>query len=290
MTGFPTLLFNATEVDAVPAHALRARQSSVARRLMDARYVLRRKRDGRFLGAVLRLGRDYLLQPLDAALADSGLDVHTALGMLGLRPSTALHPRRRIALQHRADRDIALAQTVEPLHALLAQLERLGIDPWDYARRSGLGLHPEPPTLRWAGRDVYGRALWLDDAATLGWQRLRAAAAADGVKLHAVSGFRGHAYQLGIIERKRRRGLALAEILTVNAAPGFSEHHSGRAIDIGTPGEPPAETSFESTPAFAWLSRRGGEFGFRLSYPRDNPHGIIYEPWHWCWHRGAAAS
>ena len=27
-----------------------------------------------------------------------------------------------------------------------------------------------------------------------------------------------------------------------------------------------------------------GAHGFRLSYPRDNPHGIVYEPWHWCWH------
>jgi hypothetical protein len=24
-----------------------------------------------------------------------------------------------------------------------------------------------------------------------------------------------------------------------------------------------------------------GRHGFRLSYPRDNPHGVIYEPWHW---------
>jgi len=74
------------------------------------------------------------------------------------------------------------------------------------------------------------------------------------------------------------------EILTVNAAPGYSEHHSGYALDIGTPGEPPAEESFESTAAFAWLGEHAGRFGFQLSYPRDNPHGIVYEPWHWCWH------
>jgi D-alanyl-D-alanine carboxypeptidase len=26
-------------------------------------------------------------------------------------------------------------------------------------------------------------------------------------------------------------------------------------------------------------------FGFRLSYPYGNPHGMAYEPWHWaCLH------
>ena len=37
----------------------------------------------------------------------------------------------------------------------------------------------------------------------------------------------------------------------------------------------------------AWLVANAVRFGFALSYPRDNPHGIAYEPWHWCWQRGA---
>ena len=43
------------------------------------------------------------------------------------------------------------------------------------------------------------------------------------------------------------------------------------------------EEDFENTGAFDWLSRRASQFGFHLSYPRDNPHGVIYEPWHWAW-------
>ena len=114
---------------------------------------------------------------------------------------------------------------------------------------------------------------------------MRAAAACEGVGLEAISGYRSHAYQLGIFRRKLARGLALEAILEVNAAPGYSEHHSGHALDIGAPGEPPAEESFETTPAFAWLRARAADFGFSMSYPRDNPHGIVYEPWHWCWQR-----
>ena len=109
---------------------------------------------------------------------------------------------------------------------------------------------------------------------------MRLQAAREGIALDAISGFRSHAYQLGIFERKLARGLSVTEILKVNAAPGFSEHHSGHALDIGTPGDAPAEESFEATDAFAWLQVHGGH-GFHLSYPRDNPHGIVYEPWHW---------
>nr|CCP41086.1 D-alanyl-D-alanine carboxypeptidase [Xanthomonas translucens pv. translucens DSM 18974] len=107
--------------------------------------------------------------------------------------------------------------------------------------------------------------------------------------LEAISGYRSHDYQLGIFARKFARGQALQQILQVNAAPGYSEHHSGDALDIGTPGEPPAEESFERTAAFAWLRAHAAGFGYRMSYPRDNPHGIVYEPWHWRWHAGTPA-
>lgn len=63
--------------------------------------------------------------------------------------------------------------------------------------------------------------------------------------------------------------------------PVSCEHHTGRAIDIGTPGCPPVTEAFEQTPAFGWLTQRGREFGFRMTYPRGNPFGVIYEPWHW---------
>ena len=100
-----------------------------------------------------------------------------------------------------------------------------------------------------------------------------------------VSAFRSASYQLVIIERKLERGQSIAEILRVSAAPGFSEHHSGRAIDISTPGFAALEEEFEYSPAFHWLQRHAGDYGFYMSFPRDNAHGITYEPWHWCWSR-----
>ena len=52
-----------------------------------------------------------------------------------------------------------------------------------------------------------------------------------------------------------------------------------------TPGYQPLDEEFEHSAAFAWLRRNAGNYGFHLSYPRDNRHGIAYEPWHWCWRR-----
>ena len=175
------------------------------------------------------------------------------------------------------------AATALPLTGLYRQLDELQLDAGAYAAASGLDVVAEPSRLQLAGFDRYRRPLWLAEGAARGWQRLRSAAAADGIALEAISGYRSHAYQLGIFRRKLARGQRVAQILQVNASPGFSEHHGGGALDISSPGEPAAEESFEHTAAFAWLQANAGRFGFAMSYPRDNPHGIVYEPWHWCW-------
>lgn len=259
----PTRLLNTPEMELWPGGLLRARSNADARTLARARHVLRRKRDGRYLAALLPEG----LLPLVTRLPrEPGID--EALATL----EDAVHGRRRAAP----------APVPLPLQRLHEHLQRLGLDD-GYGERTGLPLVAEPAVLQLAGFDRYRRPLWLSRGAARGWQRMRQAAALEGIALDAISGYRSHDYQLGIFERKLARGQSVEQILTVNAAPGYSEHHGGDALDIGTPGEPPAEESFERTPAFAWLRRHAGDFGFAMSYPRDNPHGIVYEPWHWRW-------
>jgi D-alanyl-D-alanine carboxypeptidase len=88
-------------------------------------------------------------------------------------------------------------------------------------------------------------------------------------------------YQRAIFDRKRSQGVSVDEILRVNAAPGYSEHHTGRAVDIATRGCPPLTEAFDATDAFRWLTNNAVRFGFEMTFPRDNPYGIAYEPWHW---------
>ncbi|HEY0231478.1 MAG TPA: M15 family metallopeptidase [Dokdonella sp.] len=172
--------------------------------------------------------------------------------------------------------------------AVLAEAQRLGI-PADYGSTRGLALQREPALLVCIGEDIHARTQWLAPRAARAFLRMRAAAAADAIELQVVSAFRSAEYQLGILKRKLDRGQAIAEILRISAAPGYSEHHSGRVVDLTTPGYAPLEEAFEQSPAFAWLTARARAFGFSLSYPRGNPHGIAYEPWHWCWHARARA-
>ncbi|MDP2370951.1 D-alanyl-D-alanine carboxypeptidase family protein, partial [Rhodoferax sp.] len=105
---------------------------------------------------------------------------------------------------------------------------------------------------------------------------------ADGIDLFIVSAFRSVERQAEIVRRKLASGQSLETILAVSAPPGFSEHHSGRAVDLSTPGVAPLEPAFDQSPAFAWLVQRAAVFGFRLSFPEGNAQGYQYEPWHWC--------
>ena len=158
--------------------------------------------------------------------------------------------------------------------------QALGIAP-DYAARSLLPLQPVPERLVATEPDCFDRPQQLTAAAFEAWSEMKTTAAQAGVEIFLVSAWRSPRYQHDLIARKLARGQDIEEILKVNAAPGYSEHHSGRAIDIGTSGCEVLSEEFENTSAFRWLCQHAGKFGFHLSYPRGNPQGISYEPWHW---------
>jgi len=147
------------------------------------------------------------------------------------------------------------------------------------ARR--LRFFAEARRLTPAGLGTDGRDKMLSPRAAQAWQAMQAAAAAQGVSLLLISGFRSYAFQAALIAAKLRRGDPLDKVLKINAPPGYSEHHSGRAIDIGTEGCAALDEAFEHTPAFAWLQRHARDYGFVMSYPRGNVEGFLYEPWHW---------
>jgi len=160
-------------------------------------------------------------------------------------------------------------------------LEGSGITADQVAERY-LVVQPEARELELVAREATGREHLLAPPAANAWRDMRSAAEAQGVRLELVSAFRSVSRQGEIIRRKLGRGLDLEQILKVSAPPGYSEHHTGLALDIGTDGVAALDAAFEHSPAFAWLSAHARSFGFRLSYPRGNPYGFEYEPWHWC--------
>lgn len=120
----------------------------------------------------------------------------------------------------------------------------------------------------------------LSPDASAAWLEMQKVAAADGIELRLFCGYRGPQEQADII-RHFRQTKTLEEALHIAAAPGHSEHHTGRALDIGTTDCFPPTLEFEHTHAYDWLTQHAKDFGFTLSYARDNPHGITFEPWHW---------
>ena len=112
---------------------------------------------------------------------------------------------------------------------------------------------------------------------------MRDEAKKNGIYLVFLSGFRSTNLQNEIFySLKSFRNQEAAERARVSAPPGYSEHSTGFAIDIGdaTQRETDFETEFENTEAFKWLIKNAAKFHFKLSFTKDNKF-IDYEPWHW---------
>ena len=175
-------------------------------------------------------------------------------------------------------------RTVAPNRQLVTLHRELGI-PARYATERRLTPQVEAPEqeLVEVGISDEGRPIRLVRLAAEAWALMRRAATLNDIELFALSGFRSIARQTEIFRGKLADGQAVDDILRYVAAPGYSEHHTGRALDIGSPEHTELDEAFAETEAFRWLSENASAFGFVLSYPRGNPHGIGFEPWHWCW-------
>ncbi len=108
-----------------------------------------------------------------------------------------------------------------------------------------------------------------------------------GKKLLIKSGFRSSAYQLySFVLYLRSHKYSLKETASLNALPGYSEHGNikKQAVDFisenGIDDDRPAE-DFIRLKEYDWLVKNARRYGFIMSYPRSNPYGIAFEPWHW---------
>jgi D-alanyl-D-alanine carboxypeptidase len=113
--------------------------------------------------------------------------------------------------------------------------------------------------------------------------KMRNEAKKDGIYLVFLSGYRSINLQNEIFySLKSFRNQDAAERARVSAPPGYSEHSTGFAIDIGdaTQRETDFEIEFENTKAFKWLINNAAKFHFKLSFNKKNKY-IDYEPWHW---------
>ena len=117
------------------------------------------------------------------------------------------------------------------------------------------------------------------------FKEMKKSAKRDGIRIKVVSGYRSSHYQIQVFRRKfkDRKGNYLYPTdeqmkarLTYSAPSGYSEHHTGLAVDINE-----TEDWFKDSPAYDWLLNNASGFGFELSFPENNVQGLGFEPWHW---------
>lgn len=166
-----------------------------------------------------------------------------------------------------------LKQGNDAARALTSRLTKLGHFPYAQADQN---------TLQAVGK--YGqRVEKLAPEAAVAWKAMISAARKERVVIVPISAFRNLETQTWLFrDRARRRGSEAAAARSV-APPGYSEHHTGYAIDVGDGRSPGADISqsFANTAAFRWMNKHAKEYGFELSFPPKNKQNVIYEPWHW---------
>lgn len=110
-----------------------------------------------------------------------------------------------------------------------------------------------------------------------------AAGAKEGLGFTLQSGYRSYNFQVALYNRYvAQQGQATAD--TQSARPGYSEHQTGLAVDLGSKSHPECdvEACFGQTPEGEWLAKNAAEYGFIIRYTSGNEHttGYIAEPWH----------
>ncbi len=102
----------------------------------------------------------------------------------------------------------------------------------------------------------------------------------EGYDLFVTSAFRSFDYQQTLYNNYiSMYGVDYAN--TVSAQAGFSEHQTGLALDILTPGV--SMSDFKNTKEYEWLISNSYKYGFILRYPENKTHltGYAFESWHY---------
>lgn len=131
-------------------------------------------------------------------------------------------------------------------------------------------------------RAVLGSDHELRPDAAEALEQMLAAAADDGVDFQVLSAYRSYERQKASRVNAARKASA-DRVDELSARPGFSEHQSGLAVDLGMiDGKCELKECFAETAGGQWLHENATEFGFIERYPtgQRDVTGYVYEPWH----------
>jgi len=102
----------------------------------------------------------------------------------------------------------------------------------------------------------------------------------EGLIIQADSGYRSYAYQISVYDKEvQNNGQAVAD--SESARPGFSEHQTGFAVDVGG-GGCNIDNCFADTAEGKWVAANAYKYGFIVRYTAEKQSitGYRAEPWH----------
>ncbi len=118
-----------------------------------------------------------------------------------------------------------------------------------------------------------GETMYIDRHVLLNYQNMVEDAKKHNINLVLFSAYRSYNKQLSLWDKTPTFDNMYL------AVPGFSEHHSGLALDISTKED---GLTKNKSKAYSYLNDNAHKFGFILRYPKDKESitGYNYEPWH----------
>lgn len=165
-----------------------------------------------------------------------------------------------------------------------------------------------------ANRDLVNiQGFWLQNEAAEDFLRMQAEAEREGIYLGIVSAYRSVDNQRDIFLQRFAAGSinligreysfeeiaqgladeAILGVLDTSSIPGYSNHHSGYAIDLKDTSTSEYFTRFANTQAYTWMSANNyynaKRFGFVPAYPAGAVEGFgpMPEPWEYYWVGGS---
>ena len=183
------------------------------------------------------------------------------------------------------DKNDAFEEQIDDISGTVGQLDKLSkIDPellMKYSKVSFLNEHyaPEKVTeIASTFRFKTDEPEYIHSKISRRLNNLLEDAQEDGISLLVVSGYRSFDEQKSL-----KSAYSIQYGFGANAFSadqGYSEHQLGTTVDFTTTEVGGGLNGFETTEAYAWLMEHAHEYGFVLSYPKDNAY-YIFEPWHW---------
>lgn len=182
-------------------------------------------------------------------------------------PETAGTPTAAAGAPAAATVDLTAFSTTDPASPWVIVNKAHPLDPRDYAPDDLVVVH-----------GYYIRSLAAADLTAL-----LDAATADGVTLTLRSSYRSYAKQVTVYDGLVRQ-LGQAQADRVSARPGYSEHQTGLAVDVGSSTDDACDFDpcFADTAEGRWVAANAARFGFLVRYTAADQAVTGYAPeaWH----------